>query len=465
MPDYNPFGKPLSEVGPEDLYSMKIPEGYYFEYKRDFIDQKAVAKAISSFANTYGGLFFIGIEENEETNKPGDWFTLTSGDPQSYNEKIRSSVKENISPSPMYETHSFKGTNSSGDEGYVILVDVPESTQTPHINNDGRVYRRTGEGSDPYKVTSSPEVLDDLYRRRDEWQTRIDDFCNLDVGLTVGQSGEGQNQGWPFLELYAIPSTLDDPVCANVISELDRFQEIFESSEIHLLPDDSEIVQEGGRVRFGFTADSYRATSEGVVAQLWTAEDHQGNIDTAHTPLTFTFLVDGGLKIFLPIPTLSPPENPTLVWRSIDQAIHSQFDHIEFLDGLRLLGYIHTLLNSYLNLLSEYEWPTESGTINLRARFRNTYRTLLVFETDWYIDLIERYGAPVCYDEILDLPRLESMNYELDIDESNKFGSITVGTMNLFQAFGLPIDQSNNVFGEFSSYVIDQMFQETEFED
>ena len=62
---FRPFGaKPLSEVDRnalEQLVSDGIEEGLFVEYKREWVSHK-VARAVASFANTYGGTLIVGIE-------------------------------------------------------------------------------------------------------------------------------------------------------------------------------------------------------------------------------------------------------------------------------------------------------------------------------------------------------------------------------------------------------------------
>ena len=66
---YNPFEKPLgSELTAEDLQLLvtkKVAEGFYVEYKSQFPASKKIERSISSFANTYGGWYFVGIETDE----------------------------------------------------------------------------------------------------------------------------------------------------------------------------------------------------------------------------------------------------------------------------------------------------------------------------------------------------------------------------------------------------------------
>src|SRR5437773_1908684 len=50
------------------LYTDRIPENIRLEYKSQVLDNKDLAKTISSFANTYGGYLVIGILTDKRGN-------------------------------------------------------------------------------------------------------------------------------------------------------------------------------------------------------------------------------------------------------------------------------------------------------------------------------------------------------------------------------------------------------------
>jgi len=54
----------------QSLYDNGVPEGLYHEYKLEIYgnsdkDKKELLKDISSFANSFGGHLFIGVEEKK----------------------------------------------------------------------------------------------------------------------------------------------------------------------------------------------------------------------------------------------------------------------------------------------------------------------------------------------------------------------------------------------------------------
>lgn len=60
---YNPFDKAIGEaLTTEDLNKLKgdlLGEGYYVEYKGSFPTNEKIGCSIASFANSYGGGWYI----------------------------------------------------------------------------------------------------------------------------------------------------------------------------------------------------------------------------------------------------------------------------------------------------------------------------------------------------------------------------------------------------------------------
>src|SRR5215831_10864271 len=63
------FNTPLSQVTYDDViaFCRTFAEGVRVEYKREVVN---TPKVVSSFANTVGGIWVIGVETDKKTNLP-----------------------------------------------------------------------------------------------------------------------------------------------------------------------------------------------------------------------------------------------------------------------------------------------------------------------------------------------------------------------------------------------------------
>lgn len=174
-----------------------MAEGRYIEYKREFPDQHAVAKSIGSFANTHGGYFFIGIADEDVTNIAKGQIGFDTNDRPQPKDDVRNIVRDHLDPTPDFTIHAIRRPDYTD---YVILiVEVPESRNAPHIKSDGTIYVRTGEASNPIEPETDRWSVDNLYERREKWEQTVDDFCIIDFEDRLDR---------PVIELFSVPSTL-----------------------------------------------------------------------------------------------------------------------------------------------------------------------------------------------------------------------------------------------------------------
>ena len=168
---YSPFGKALTELQPTDLVPLKsVSEGWYVEYKRVLISATALAKAVSAFANTYGGWLFLGVKEKSKNESvAGEFPGIPEKEVDKALQRLRQSAAEHLNPTPFFETRVLRGpcVEIGLAEGTsVVAIEIPQSHTAPHIHKDGRIYRRVGDGSEP-KPETDRFILDQLWRRAD----------------------------------------------------------------------------------------------------------------------------------------------------------------------------------------------------------------------------------------------------------------------------------------------------------
>ena len=161
------FTKEMNEIKFSDIqaFCSKWDEGVRVEYKREITH--TIPKIISSFANTQGGIFIIGVEtdKNNKAIIPIEGIANHDG----LEERIVQCALTGIYPAVMPEV---KICNVEGDEGLsdrvVVVIRVDESPQAPHaIQNSTRVYIRTGSVTQPYELAEIARI-EYLVKRRDE---------------------------------------------------------------------------------------------------------------------------------------------------------------------------------------------------------------------------------------------------------------------------------------------------------
>ncbi len=156
----------LTEGDLHELHSVEQPEGLYLEFKRD-IGNRQVVRSVAAFANTHGGRLLLGVEADKEKNIiiaiPG--LTLEEG----LQERVKNVVLDSITPVPLFEPHLIE----VGSGRVVMVVDVPESPNAPHLlRSSGQVYVRTPVSSDPVPADDRVTV-DRLYARSEAARDRI----------------------------------------------------------------------------------------------------------------------------------------------------------------------------------------------------------------------------------------------------------------------------------------------------
>jgi len=153
------FTKPVEQIEYDDVInffstSPAPKESTVLECKNDLPSNKQIAKSISAFANTYGGVLVIGI--NAPNGTPCDPFEGINYDKKvSYEEKIQNILLDSVKEPLFPEIHVCPPKKGKT----FIIVRVPESELTPHrVENNTKIYIRTGDASNPVESASWDKV-------------------------------------------------------------------------------------------------------------------------------------------------------------------------------------------------------------------------------------------------------------------------------------------------------------------
>ncbi len=187
------FEKPLEELDERDLHMLMtegVEEGILLDYKADWIDNKKLAKAVASFANTHGGHLIIGMAADKERNAPQSVPGIAFED--GIKEKVGAICRSRISPAPVFRMKLIELAESPGR--CVLVIEVPESPQPPHYVN-GVIYVRNGESSGPLETLRNFFLIEKLYEKRASQEERLErlisgrqvahDFDKADYSLTL----------------------------------------------------------------------------------------------------------------------------------------------------------------------------------------------------------------------------------------------------------------------------------------
>ena len=161
------FTKLAADITFSDVeeFCLQFGEGVRVEYKREI---QHIPKIVSSFANTMGGIFIIGVE-TDSTNQvrlPIHGIPKKRG----IEEQIQQSALTGIYPAVIPEVIICDVPNT---DNVVVIIRVEESVQAPHaIENSTKVYVRTGSITHPYNY-AEVDRIEYMLKRRENSQTTI----------------------------------------------------------------------------------------------------------------------------------------------------------------------------------------------------------------------------------------------------------------------------------------------------
>lgn len=164
------FSSPLHSLDLRQIeqFCRNWPEGVRVEYKRE-LDPRHIPKVVSSFANTVGGVWIIGVATDVENRAvfPIRGISRVAG----IEERITQSCYHNLYPPLLPD---IKIIDVPGDGGHVVVVvQVPESVEAPHaIENSTKVYIRTNTTTEIIQMAEIDRIEYLLKRRKQPEQMR-----------------------------------------------------------------------------------------------------------------------------------------------------------------------------------------------------------------------------------------------------------------------------------------------------
>ncbi|MFZ0198111.1 MAG: ATP-binding protein [Candidatus Sulfotelmatobacter sp.] len=161
------LSKSISDLTHDDIerFCQRFREGLRVEYKSSFDAnvKKKLARVVSSFANSYGGILIIGVNAiNGVPQEPFDGVEFEDREPRLTVENI---CREGIFPEVSLHQNLLP-SRVSGKE--FLVIQIGESSRAPHaIENSSQVYVRTGDSANPTSLANIA-LVERLLRRRHE---------------------------------------------------------------------------------------------------------------------------------------------------------------------------------------------------------------------------------------------------------------------------------------------------------
>jgi hypothetical protein len=369
---FNPFGKPFKDILEEDLSILKtVSEGWYIEYKREKQSGEKIAKSISSFANSYGGIYFIGIEHDEKTNYCKNIDGIIDSP-----DVIRDAVRNSIQPFPYFETVQIPLKNGKK----VIMAVVSEGENPPYIHSNGRIYRRQEAGSDPIEENER-HVIDMLYSKAEEIKNELETFRKIDYAFCIGE------QDIPYLEIFINIKPFNHFILENFFTEeklaslLKKFNEPF-------------VIKEniaGGDISFNVDIkfDSLNTYHNSVTMR------NLADRSLTYNGLSVELDIHGNAKFLIPLVqiTYNIEKFDKRYNNVINKSHRGSIHDIKLLHMKSIFVDIFGLVNKYFDFIMGNGF---NENVQVKLRLSNCWRTSLYSNSEAFIKQVEDFGLPIC---------------------------------------------------------------------
>jgi len=386
MQTYSPFDKDIRALRPDDLAILKfVSEGWYVEYKKEVVNTRRLAKAVSAFANTYGGWLFLGVEQLESKDPvAGSFPGIPENQLDAIQQRLRQSVAEYLSPTPHFETKVFRGPCSEIGlpEGKVLIaIEIPQSHTAPHVHKDGRIYRRVADSSEP-KPETDRFVLDQLWRRSEPIREMIRKWVERDPEFSEAEAEA------PYLRLLLCvdPWFQRDAWVSAPFSEI---RSILNSHETGIP---------------SIALDTVYPTTSGFIAR------HQQGNDPYNYVLTWRIRRNLSCDIAFPLPQYTPEHADILYTECADyKYVHT------FIEILKEQGHtqpkiadLNFVMSVLISVVSKYRRLLKladlDGSFHFKARWLNVWRLLPFIDVETVLSDFQEYGLPISLDSNVSVP-------------------------------------------------------------
>lgn len=425
----NIFNKKINDLTYNDVKKLvndDIKEGWMVEYKRQFKKSKDIAKSISSFANSEGGYYIVGIKESDdEKNEPNEIIGISHNDKNSPYEKIANAIKDHISPVPYFETKVIDIPNS---DRYIVVVMIPEGKNPPYLHH-GSIYQRVGEVTNP-KTIKDRYILDYLIAKSEKNEKNMNNFFENDISIMKEKNN-------PILELYFYNKK-------NYLTIPQFFQKETITYLKNTFDDNIEILPTTKK-------DNIKANFEVKYNQSYKSYIIKNIADGLN--IFCEIFMNGNCKIIIDIPCRSLntlKDSETEIFANELSKTHSfdsnSLDNFLFIDVGNFYNILTILINKYLRFLESYE--NFSHDLLFKFKLLNCGESTLKFNiTRHYKEYYEKFGIPICYKNYIESDVLSINNTLITTNKDKSKYAIAI-YIDILMSLGLIVEYSKCLIAE-----------------
>jgi hypothetical protein len=200
-------GKPIQELAEADIRTLierEVGESRILDYKREMYsnsdaDKRDLACDISAFANSNGGFLIVGIECDEENNKPVEVVGVDNNGLEARIESVcLDRIDEPLSNGRDYRLEIIPLANT---DHVVLVIQIFESLRAPHMvsfQKQRYFYVRHGRQSRPADIND----LRALFEKVQGYMSKAEIFIAERKARPTNPNGDGF--GWATLSVVPL---------------------------------------------------------------------------------------------------------------------------------------------------------------------------------------------------------------------------------------------------------------------
>lgn len=412
----------------QKLIDNNISEGWFIEYKEQFPKNEKIAKSISSFANSEGGWYIVGIKEKENQSGPTEIVGIDLEKNRKPADRVTNVVKDSVSPIPYFDTQIISIPNS---DNVVLVVFVPSGNEPPYISN-GNIFVRVGETTNPIKDRYE---YDKLVSKRENFKNKLNLFSENRFTFSFEQKHSNQ----PYMECFIFADNFKYNLFDDFYSRefFDKLHNNF-NTEVNIITEEIDISP------FISFSNHYSSVDSHILRSI-------GDNNSYDSGLILEIFREGHLKLILPFNTYSAETlNKNYEDLYLYESLFSEDEkeNLTVIDCAESIIFISTILEQYKRLLREYGFDYN---LYIKLKFKNFWRVTPFFYDEGYLEHIHNYGLPINLKDELEVP-LNGEYSKLSFDEFDVNNIFMI----FIQALGFPFHLIESIGKGFSKYLINK---------